>query len=84
MTHNMTHNFRTTSAELLEEDVAKVDLYKNNLWKLEEQLGHEDIEMYIRQMKMELRCARSIADEQVHLIESLKIHLIEIYILAVG
>merc|ERR1712062_78488 len=42
----------------------KVDLFKHDLYKLEQELGHNDIEMYIRQMKMELRCARSLADEQ--------------------
>ena len=32
---------------------------------LEKALGHNDIEMYIRQLKMELRCARTMADDQV-------------------
>ena len=33
---------------------------------LENALGQEHIEMYIRQLKMELRAARTIADDQVN------------------
>jgi deoxyribodipyrimidine photolyase len=56
--------YRTTTQDMLQEDSKKVDLFKHDLYKLEQELGHNDIEMYIRQMKMELRCARSLADEQ--------------------
>ena len=64
---------RTTTQDMLQEDSKMVDLFKHDLYKLEQELGHNDIEMYIRQMKMELRCARSLADEQV-IISCLWIH----------
>ena len=43
----------------------KVNNLQSDLDALEEALGQEHIEMYLRQLKMELRCARSLADEQV-------------------
>ena len=53
----------------------KVNNLQSDLDALEEALGQEHIEMYLRQLKMELRCARSLADEQVKIILS-KINVI--------
>ena len=50
---------------ILEAEMDKVNNLQSDLDALEEALGQEHIEMYIRQLKMELRCARSLADEQV-------------------
>jgi len=47
------------------EDSANVEQFGGDLRSLEKALGHNDIEMYIRQLKMELRCARTMADDQV-------------------
>ena len=50
------------------EDSANVQQFGGDLRSLEKALGHNDIEMYIRQLKMELRCARTMADDQVKMI----------------
>ena len=52
---------------ILEAEMDKVNNLQSDLDALEEALGQEHIEMYIRQLKMELRCARSLADEQVQI-----------------
>ena len=48
------------------EDSAKIQQLGGDLVSLEQALGHNDIEMYIRLLKMELRCARTMADDQVN------------------
>lgn len=50
---------------VLDAEAAKVAQFASDLDALEQALGHSHIEMYIRQLKMELRCARSLADDQV-------------------
>ena len=54
---------------MIADDAAKVEQYKGDVDQLEKELldlGEKDIEMYIREIKMELRCARSLADEKVY------------------
>ena len=45
--------------------MALVSQYQSDLDELETALGQEHIEMYLRQLRMELRCARSLADDKV-------------------
>jgi len=56
--------YRTTLEGILSEDSAKIQQFGGDLTSLEKALGHNDIEMYMRQLKMELRCARTMADDQ--------------------
>ena len=51
---------------ILSQEMALVNQYQADLDELETALGQEHIEMYMRQLRMELRCARSLADEQVY------------------
>ena len=49
--------------------MANIEKFRADLDLLEEALGnrvgHRDIEMYLRLLKMELRCARTVADDEV-------------------
>ena len=54
-------------ASQLDAEAVKVAQFGSDLDALEQALGHSHIEMYIRQLKMELRCARSLADDQVRI-----------------
>merc|ERR1739838_313519 len=62
------YSYRVTMSTILEAEMDQVNNLQSDLDALEEALGQEHIEMYLRQLKMELRCARSLADEQVKFI----------------
>lgn len=56
--------YRTTVSALIQEQGELVDKHSGDLDMLESLLGQE-VEMHIRGLKMELRCARNIAEDQV-------------------
>ena len=56
--------YRTTVTEMINEQAELVDRLSGDLDALEDALG-EQVEMYLRSLKRELRCARNLAEDQV-------------------
>mgnify|MGYP003729859055 CR=1 FL=1 len=57
--------YRTTVAEMINEQNEIVQKHEADLDELEKQLGCT-VEMHIRTLKNELRCARTLLDDQVN------------------
>ena len=62
--------YRTTVTEMINEQAELVDRLSGDLDALEDALG-EQVEMYLRSLKRELRCARNLVADQVE-----KFHLL--------
>ena len=58
--------YRTTVQGLIEEQAALVDQFEGDIALLEEKIG-APMEMHIRSLKRELRCARGLVEDQVRL-----------------
>ena len=56
--------YRTTVTEMINEQAELVDRLSGDLDALEDALG-EQVEMYLRSLKRELRCARNLVADQV-------------------
>ena len=56
--------YRTTVEGLIAEQDALVDQFGGDLDALEEQLGAE-VEMHLRSLKRELKCARTLLEDEV-------------------
>ncbi len=66
--------YRTTVTEMINEQAELVDRLSGDLDALEDALG-EQVELYLRSLKRELRCARNLVADQVVIFKLLKMTL---------